>query len=629
MRARRLVEFGTTRPIAVTPINGCSRSEIVWKSIRGWSCNCRACLVVVEWGQAMFAFTSKYSVQRGRSMCNYFSRVFHLSVVAWASVLVLCALMPIAARAETGPQLAMTPPMGWSDWAHYQCDYTAKTILQNARALVRTGLAAKGYDHVSIDDCWLRRHRGANGNLLPNPRRFPHGIAIVSREIHSLGLKFGIYEDEGYATCAGYAGSGVPLGGGKPHFLQDAKLFEKWKVSYLKIDGCNVYVPKGESRYQAARAGYRDEMLALQKISRPIVYLEEGPVYFQGTREYYNVLTWARKYSQLWRTGSDIAIYDRNHPNRSRFPSIMWNYDYNIELGRFQKPGRWDNPDFVIGGDHGVSVAATKTQMALWSMMSAPLVLSSDIGKLSRNSVRILGNRAVIAVDQDPLGRMATLVKRTPVIDLLFKPLVNHAYAVAVLNRSRKPVEVVVHPSELGFEGAGCRFASHNLWSGMRRGDAHLLAARIGRHDTSIWKIRPNARCGRPRRIGVITRIVPWFMANHLLAEDYSRCLSAPGKVGRCVGSESQSWRVTRTGVLKANGECLAESGDKAVMEKCRNWSTQRWSYNLLGNLINRATRLCLTGPRTGTLSVQVCGDNLASQIWSLPNGVGLHRRLM
>ena len=122
-----------------------------------------------------------------------------------------------------------------------------------------------------------------------------------------------------------------------------------------------------------------------------MVYLEEGPVYFQGSRDYYSVLVWAKKYSQLWRTGSDIAIYNRKHPNRSRFPSIMWNYDYNIELGRFQNPGGWDNPDFVIGGDRGVSLAATRTQMALWSMMSAPLILSSNINKLSVAAIRILG----------------------------------------------------------------------------------------------------------------------------------------------------------------------------------------------------------------------------------------------
>lgn len=578
--------------------------------------------------RARFAVLKEWEWRRRLNECVAFRKMRISNVLV---VLLMSAVGVGSAHPEANPatKMALTPPMGWSDWAHYQCNYTAKTILDNARALVRSGLAARGYSHVSIDDCWLQKTRSSSGNLLPNLARFPAGIDAVSRQIRALGLKFGIYEDAGYATCAGFAGSGVPLGGGKPHFLQDARLFAKWKVSYLKLDGCNIYVPKGETRYEAARAAYRDEMLALEKISRPMVYLEEGPVYFQGHHDYYNVLTWVGKYSQLWRTGSDIAIYNRKHPNRSRFPSIMWNYDYNIELGRFQNPGGWDNPDFIIGGDHGVSAAATKTQMALWSMMSAPLVLSSNISKLSHASIRVLGNRAVISVDQDPLGRMATLLKRTPKMDVLMKPLIKRSYAVAVLNRGRKPLSVTVSPAELGFVASGCRVNADNLWSGVEHAGVAKLTATVGGHDTAMWKIKPDSRCGRPKRIGTITRIVPWIMANHLLAEDYTRCLAAPGVVGRCDGADAQSWQVTRNGAIEKNGKCLAQSGSHVVLEACRNWSSQRWSYNLLGNLVNRATHLCLTGPRSGKLAAESCGHNLASQIWALPNGMGKRHRLM
>src|SRR6185312_12567805 len=98
------------------------------------------------------------------------------------------------------------------------CDFTASTILANARALVRTGLAARGYDTVTIDDCWMLKDRDSRGNLQPDPRRFPHGMRPVAAAIHALGLRFGIYEDAGPATCGGFAGSGSPSGGGEPHF---------------------------------------------------------------------------------------------------------------------------------------------------------------------------------------------------------------------------------------------------------------------------------------------------------------------------------------------------------------------------------------------------------------------------
>jgi len=543
------------------------------------------------------------------------------------SVLVVLACMPTSASAKPISALALTPPMGWNDWAHYQCDYTDKTILSNARALVRTGLAARGYDQVTIDDCWMKKAR-VGGELQANRRKFPSGMKFVSERIHALGLKFGIYEDAGYATCGGFAGSGIPLGGGKAHFFTDAKRFAGWRVDSLKLDGCNVYVPQGETKSEAYRAAYRAESMALKRVGRPVVFLESAPAYFQGTKAWYHVLAWAREYGQYWREGTDIQIYDRNHPNRSRFSSIMWNYSYNLELGRFQRPGNWDDPDFIIGGDHGVTLAETRTQMALWSMMAAPLILSSNINDLSKAAIRVLGNRVVISIDQDPLGRMATLLRRSSLSDVLVKPLVNNDYAVAVLNRSRAPIRVAVSPAELGFTTNGCRFEARNAWTGNTQKSVGVLRARIVAHDTALWKIKPDAECGRPRRIGTITRIVPKPSMNHYDANDYTRCLTSPGRVGACDAKATQMWRVTRGGTIESGGGCLAQSGKRVVLEACHRWTAEQWKYTLLGNVINRATNLCLTGPRTGRITVRPCGDDLASQIWALPNGVGQHQRL-
>ena len=87
--------------------------------------------------------------------------------------------------------------MGWNDWAHYQCGFTEQTILENAKALVTTGLAARGYNTVTIDDCWMAKTRDAEGNLQADPVRFPQGMKPVADAIHGLGSKFGIYEDAG------------------------------------------------------------------------------------------------------------------------------------------------------------------------------------------------------------------------------------------------------------------------------------------------------------------------------------------------------------------------------------------------------------------------------------------------
>jgi alpha-galactosidase len=109
-----------------------------------------------------------------------------LLIAGWLAVPPCFAAAPSRANA-----LSLRPPMGWNDWAHYQCGYTAQTILENARQLVSTGLASRGYKIVTVDDCWMLKTRDSDGNLQPDPERFPRGMKPVIQAVHALGLKFG------------------------------------------------------------------------------------------------------------------------------------------------------------------------------------------------------------------------------------------------------------------------------------------------------------------------------------------------------------------------------------------------------------------------------------------------------
>ena len=358
--------------------------------------------------------------------------------------------LPGFAAPANGNRLAATPPMGWNDWAHYMCGYTSQDILANARVLVKSGLAAQGYNTVTIDDCWMQKDRDASGNLQPDPQRFPQGIKPIAQAIHALGLKFGIYEDAGYATCGGWAGSGEPKGGGKDHFLQDARLFASWGVDYLKLDGCNVYVPAGGSTAAAYRKAYAAENAALKAVGRPIVFSESAPAYFQGTPDWYDVLSWVRDYGQLWREGTDIATFNTKKPDNPRFHSVRLELRLQSSAGPVPEARAIGMmPISSSAAMMGLSLAETRSQLTLWSMMSAPLILSSDLARLSPQSIKILSNKAVIAVDQDALGKMATLVRRSATVDVLFKQLSNGDDAIAVLNRGH-----FIRPSR----SASCRF---------------------------------------------------------------------------------------------------------------------------------------------------------------------------
>lgn len=81
-------------------------------------------------------------------------------------------------------------------------------------------------------------------------------------------MKFGIYQDYGTKTCAGYPGV-------IDHMELDANLFAKWHVDYVKLDGCNANAKDMDK-------GYPEFGRYLNATGRPMVYSCEWPLYQQN-----------------------------------------------------------------------------------------------------------------------------------------------------------------------------------------------------------------------------------------------------------------------------------------------------------------------------------------------------------
>jgi hypothetical protein len=105
---------------------------------------------------------------------------------------------------------ALTPPMGWNPWNAFRTDVDEAKIRGSAQALVDTGLAARGYRYVNMDDGWALQ-RLPDGTIRIRDSMFPsakvHGSVAGSLKpftdfIHGLGLKAGLYTDIGRNTCA-------------------------------------------------------------------------------------------------------------------------------------------------------------------------------------------------------------------------------------------------------------------------------------------------------------------------------------------------------------------------------------------------------------------------------------------
>ncbi|GAB3973156.1 hypothetical protein GCM10029978_051850 [Actinoallomurus acanthiterrae] len=127
-------------------------------------------------------------------------RILHALVVP--AVAAACLFGP-PARAATPVTPTLTPPMGWNSWNHFGCNISESLIKGVADAMVANGLDKVGYKYVNIDDCWMASSRDSSGHLQADPTRFPSGIKAVADYVHGKGLKLGVYESAGTATCAG------------------------------------------------------------------------------------------------------------------------------------------------------------------------------------------------------------------------------------------------------------------------------------------------------------------------------------------------------------------------------------------------------------------------------------------
>ena len=383
------------------------------------------------------------------------------------------------ASATQYPNYAPTPPMGWNDWSYYQCGETEQNVLANAHALVASGLAAKGYKTVTIDDCWMSKTRDSAGNLVPDPTTFPDGMAYVGQQLHKLGLKFGIYEDAGTSTCGGYPGS-------EGHWQQDADLFAAWGVDYVKLDGCNVPTPSGETDEQAYYATYSAMSKALLDSGRKMVFSISAPAYFEGTSAWDSVIGWSAQLGNLWREGDDIALGQES--GAAKWSSIMDNYGYNVGLADLQSPGRWNDPDFLLAGDSGLSQDEIQSQVSLWSMMAAPLISSTDLTQLSPGALAALGNKDVIAVDQDRLGVQGRIVGQGTGYDVLSKALAGGDRAVALFNSSDSAQTITTTAAAAGF-GKGSSYQLKDLVTKAVTQTTGTIAADVPPHATVIYRV--------------------------------------------------------------------------------------------------------------------------------------------
>ncbi|WP_051746918.1 NEW3 domain-containing protein [Streptomyces sp. NRRL B-5680] len=369
-----------------------------------------------------------------------------------------------AAESAGGATLVPTPPMGWNDWNAFGCDVDEQLVEQTADRLVSAGLRDAGYQYVNIDDCWMTKNRDAEGRLVPDPVKFPHGITGVAAYVHAKGLKLGIYESAGTMTCAGFPGS---LG----HEQQDANAFASWGVDYLKYDNCyNQGVPS-QQRYRAMGD-------ALAKTGRPIVY----SLCNWGLD---SVWTWGRTVGQLWRTTGDID---------ASFGRMLDIFHANAKLADAAGPGGWNDPDMLEVGN-GMTATEDRAHFSLWAEMAAPLIAGTDLRKASADTLAIYGNTEVVSVDQDRLGKQGRPVSMTAGLDVLAKPLADGGVAVTLFNENPQPAVISTTAAAAGLPTAK-GYLLRDLWAHTTGETAGAISATVPGHGAVMYKVTPTDHPG-------------------------------------------------------------------------------------------------------------------------------------
>lgn len=327
--------------------------------------------------------------------------------------------------AQKFENVALTPPMGWNSWNTFEVNINEDLVKKTADIIVSSGLKDAGYEYIVLDDGWMvKDHRDKNGDLVPDPVKFPHGMKALIDYVHSKGLKFGLYNCAGTQTCAGYPGT-------RGYEYQDARFYANLGIDFLKYDWCNT---NGINATEA----YTTMSKALKAAGKPIVF----SICEWGDNQPWD---WATPVGNLWRISGDIypcfdCEYKHEEGNWSSW-GVLRILEMRKDIRKFSGPDHWNDFDMMEVGN-GMTNTEDKSHFTLWSMMASPLFAGNDLRIMKSETLNILTNKEIIAINQDALGIQGFKYQSENGVDVWVKPLFDENWAVVFLNRSDKTQKI-------------------------------------------------------------------------------------------------------------------------------------------------------------------------------------------
>lgn len=523
--------------------------------------------------------------------------VARASVVAKVLFVGLFAAMGTARALNNG--VGRLPTMGYSSWNDCSSDVSEERIKNITAALLRTGLAANGYTHVDVDEGWLKG-RDADGNIVSDPVKFPSGMKALGQWIHSQvvpgdgpasgqRMSFGLYTSRGTCQCSTSTYSGPGSAG---HVKQDAQYFAAAGADLLKEDSCC-----GSQDHATAFGDYAAMRDALNATGRPIVFS------LCGWRSWYAPV--GASLGNQWRISGD----GRN------WQALATAINTNVQLARFAGPGGFNDPDLLQWDGTGSfgpnrdgwyqTELQSRSQMSMWSVMAAPLLMSADISSLSDYQLETWGNAEVIAVDQDAMARQGVRVAGqnltgTSGTNVWGRPLSDGSWALVFVNNG--PAATDIECDELCFArmpfpapGSAARIAWMRRRAAAAAEQEEEESAARGAPRQALLAAVMLADCGRGAANQTWTRDAA---TGHIAS-------AAPPTAGMCLdvwqcGSKANT-PVEAYPCASARALAAAAPGARGVGSDGLNGAcaglNQRWSFNANGTITSVRAAGCRRAP--------------------------------
>jgi alpha-galactosidase len=377
--------------------------------------------------------------------------------------------------------LAPMPYMGWDSYFAFGDRYAEATVLRQASELLSLGLARAGYRYVWLDVGWWHGGREADGTIHVSRSQWPHGMTWLTRTLHAAGLLAGLYTDAGADGCGG-AGQGS-----YGHYQQDANTLAAWGFDAVKVDFCggieeHLNPAAAYSAFHAAIEGnssHRRMLLSICNFLQPGQFAEGQPTLAESA---FGSYTFGPGVGNSWRTDTDVGA-----PHHVSFADVLRNMDADAAQPQAAGPGHWNDPDY-LGPDQGLSQAQFRSQLSMWAILAAPLMISDNLTRISAASRTAVANGELIAIDQDPAGVQGTLASAAGAGEVWARPMADGSRAVALLNRGSSALRITTSASTVGLPVAG-RYLLRDVWRHVGHLTGGPISAEVPAQSTVLLRV--------------------------------------------------------------------------------------------------------------------------------------------